>query len=58
MQKLNKYYFYFYKKITNIINRELSELLQIQYACPSCFNRVAILLFLSGNINCFAISSF
>lgn len=40
-----------------IMNREESDDLQIQYAWPSCFNKVSILDCLSGRRNCFAISS-
>lgn len=43
---------------TYIINLELSDDRQIQYACPSCLSRVAILDLRSGSINCLAISSF
>lgn len=41
-----------------IINLELSEERQMQYACPSCLRSVAIFDFRSGSINCLAISSF
>lgn len=40
------------------MNREQSDERQTQYASPSCFIIVAILLFLSGKSNSLAISSF
>jgi len=42
----------------HIINLELSDDRQIQYACPSCLSIVAIFDLRSGSINCLAISSF
>lgn len=40
------------------MKREQSDERHMQYASPSCFIIVAILLFLSGKSNSFAISSF
>lgn len=43
---------------TYIMKREQSDERHMQYASPSCFIIVAILLFLSGKSNSLAISSF
>lgn len=51
-------FLFFLLEDTCIMNLDESEDLHIQYACPSCLSSVAILDFLSGSINCLAISSF